>query len=251
MEQPNLNTVFNNPELNKKEIKKQRNLVEAGYSPIRCSLIDMNNIDAFSKEKIKEIKQNGVHIDFYGNRLYDRLQDVPFYRGLDDSYVISYSNSDNKFSQLYYNCTGVILAGQSKNSSKEFSLLTHQNPYQFLDKRKKDFEKDLKENVDDFLSQVKPESVDAIIFGGSIDLGEYKDSLKLLNRILKKQLGFEPTVITGPDLTDDNPTSVFFETQTRHLYLVRSEQKENTANQSFIPSDYPEKSRNWQYFRKK
>lgn len=245
-----LNSVFNNPELNTKEIRKQRNLVEAGYSPIYCSLIDENNIDSFSKEKIKTIKKQGVNVDFFGDRATDHRKQIPVYRGVDESYVISQPNEHDKFSESYYNCTGIILVGQDRESSEQLSLLTHQNPFEFLDNQKSNFTRDLSETVDDMMKKVKPESVDAILFGGSMDLQQYKESINFLSKILKKKLDFEPTVIAGPDLAD-KPTSIYFETQNRHLYLVRSEQPDQTANHSFVPSDYPEKSRNWQYYRKK
>lgn len=46
--------------------------------------------------------------------------------------VISHTNSRNKYSNKYYNCTGLVVIGRDRETGENISFLTHQDPLYFL-----------------------------------------------------------------------------------------------------------------------
>jgi hypothetical protein len=46
--------------------------------------------------------------------------------------VISNINTQNKYSNRYYNCTGIVVIGKDKETGENISFLTHQDPLYFL-----------------------------------------------------------------------------------------------------------------------
>jgi len=54
----------------KTEVQKQEQLFKAGFYPLRTSLVDLNNIDNLTKNKIKKIKAEGTNVDYYASQNY-------------------------------------------------------------------------------------------------------------------------------------------------------------------------------------
>ena len=68
-------------------------------------------------------------------------------------------------------------------------------------------------------------------------------SIKFLTEIIKKELGFEPLVITGPK-TIPTTDCVFYDNEKRRLYLMRGKNDFN-AMQSFTPSEIEKMRKKW------
>ena len=210
--------------------------------PIRACILEQYNIDNKTKKIINSIEKNGIDIDYYANEDVYRKNNMK--NAGPETYAISEINEKSKSSYSYRNCTGIIVVGKNKKG-KEVSFMSHQDPTEFLDKKKEVFINDLSQRIKEILEKTKKDTIDAIIFGGKRADREYQDSIKLLGDTLKKELGFEPTVMTGPNLDYDG-TNIFFDTQNRRLYIVRNEQpEEKRSNESYLPSEIDEKKKDW------
>lgn len=216
--------------------------------PIYGCLINEDEIDPVSKKNLSKIKKEGVNIDF------DAFSSDSREKGMlspkQYSYLISGIDKESKYSQGYYNCTGVVFVGKDKNSGEEISFMSHQNPLHFLGELENQFTLDLGERIKEFKSKCSQKTIDAIVFGGKYEYlndFQYKDSIKLLSSISKKELGFEPVVLTGPNL-ESGETDAYFDTEHRRFYLVRRKQSGGVSNNNFSPSKIHAESEKWDEF---
>lgn len=221
---------------NQDEVKKQTKLIETGFSPIRAALLDIESLDSASIQAINNIRDNGIDVDYYASTNYYRKHAMSHGGGW--SYVISDCDQSDKFSEQYYNCTGIIMVGEHKTTKQQHSIMTHQYPKHLVQKTKENFEQDLTEGMNTICETSKRNSIDVIIFGGNEDfddLAEYKTSVSHITEIMKTKFDFEPTIIAGPNL-ERGGTHAYFNTQKRLLYIVRPYQEQNVANKNFLPS---------------
>ncbi len=221
------------------EIKKE-------LKPVCSRILEIENIDPETQKIIESIKLSGLNLDWDENEdFFDRNKIKNKGRG---TYLISESDSKNKYSQNYDHCTGVILVGTALDG-KEICLMSHQNPDNFLEKKKEEFTDDLLLSIDEFIKKVEKNSIDSVIFGGNRGGNVYLNSIKLLASILQSKLGFEPTVMTGPnDILNNSKrssTDIFFDTQKRLLYIIRSAQDNSKFDESYLPSELEEKRKSW------
>ncbi len=231
----------------KQEKFKQEELkpkVEAEFKPIiACLINDNERVDPQTEKTLYLIKKDGQSIDYYANKNFYELNNMR--NSGKQTYVVSECNDKDKYSKRYCNCTGVILVGKDKNSNKQISFMSHQDPWKFLTNKKEEFTKDIIESIKKIKNETNEKSIDAIIFGGNAGNDEYKNSIKLLGDIITKELNFEPTVMTGPNMNSwDGPTNVYFDTQNRRLYIERPPQ-ESEHNENYLPSELEEKSTKW------
>ncbi len=226
-----------------------KNKQEVIDRPIRASIIEGNNIDPFSQKMIDQIKKKGVAVDFYGSMAEFRDLNITN-QGL-GTYVISECDENDKYSEKYYDCTGIIIAGKSSISDQQVSLLSHQNPEIFLGNYRDQFSEDIEDHCRYIRRSVDKNTLDIVIFGGQQDYYNpeeakiYKQSITFLSTLLKKELGIKPTILTGPKV-QDGFTSVYYNTKQRHIYLVRPYNTKNTSvNQSYQLQDYTQKAKKW------
>ncbi|MFA5997559.1 MAG: hypothetical protein WC791_03675 [Candidatus Paceibacterota bacterium] len=230
---------------NKQKIDALKNEhLREGVPSIMTTICDLENLDNQSKEVFDEIRKNGDYLDYYEDP--EKLEANNMLNAGEQTYVISEPNENNKWSDKYKNCTGVIVVGTDKETGKEISILTHQDPWKFLKTHKQDFEENLTAKIEELLQKTEIGTVDTIIFGGNFTRpDEYEDSIKRISEICKKAFGHEPVVVTGPNVSRKYPTSVYLETQKRRLYLIRPRQPDSITNQSYNPSDIEEEKKKW------
>src|SRR3989344_1434835 len=84
----------------------------------------------FENPKSKKVVNNAGHVDYYGNSR--ELTNKGFRNHGDYSYVISTIDKQDKFSDGFRNCTGLLVAGQDKNTGENISFLSHEDPGYFL-----------------------------------------------------------------------------------------------------------------------
>jgi len=210
--------------------------------PIRASLVDLYKIDPYTEKMISLIKKNGLDIDYYASRNYFQKNNMVNRGG--NTYVISDINEQDKFSEEYCDCTGVIAVGTDKTTGKQISFMSHQDPSEFLYDKKDLFVDDISVSLNNLFSAVDKGTVDVLIFGGNAGDNKYQESIKLTSRVVKEEIGIEPTILTGPNLIYDR-TNVYFDTQHRRLYLVRPNQSNNATNQAYLASNYEEQKEKW------
>lgn len=214
-----------------------------GVRPIMASIVDSHHRDDQSTDAMLSIMGQGENIDYFW--LPENSRDTmisPDKR----TYIISGCDDKDKFSQNYIDCTGVVLVGTQRDTKKQISFLSHQDPKVILGKYQDQFRRDLSKRINELKELSTHNSIDAVIFGGQdIWFKKYKESIKLLSEICQKVLGFEPVVLVGPNtriLKGD--TDIYLDTQNRRVYLDRPEQRKD-SNQSYLPSQYDLARQKW------
>lgn len=169
-----------------------------------------------------------------------------------NTYVLSVVDNNNKFSEGFFDCTGLIVAGIDKETGKNISFLSHQDPKEFLLEKKKDFIKHLEQRLADIKNRCVLGTIDAVIVGGKYLAGNnskgvsnkkiYLDSIELLSLEIKKTLGFEPVVINGPKKISGKD-DIYYDNENRRLYFLRQKVNEDTG--SFTQSSIEEEKKKW------
>ena len=252
-----------NEELPKKEkpiILKFEHLSK-GFNPIISGLYDRNNLDKETKYFLDRFKKNAEFINFDYSPT--KAKENRMHNSGIKTYMISSVSEKDKYSSSYFNCTGVIVVGADKETGKNISFLSHQDPEEFLEDKEvgSKFKRDLSKDIDDLKSRCIPGSIDAIFFGGNkedvsdnapdenfrfgiddIDdffkgpFDEYIKSIKYLNYNIKQKIGFSPVVISGPNdnlKTNDHSLEVYFDNENRRLYIIKPKQEKNSKNEAF------------------
>ncbi|MCK9351729.1 MAG: hypothetical protein WCT49_05160 [Candidatus Paceibacterota bacterium] len=170
----------------------------------------------------------------------------------EDSYVISPVNDKDKISRSYRDCTGIAVSGVDKETGKNISFLSHQDPKYFLSEQNTDaFFKDLEGQIAELKKQCLPGTIDAVIFGGNYYVGRkggkfsknYIGSINILSTKISPLLGFTPAVITGPK-TGDGGESIYFDNENRRLYIVRL-RVGDSGTESYMPADIKDQEAKW------
>lgn len=188
------------------------------------------------------------NVDYYGEP--DELNRQKFKNAGRNSYVISSVDNSNKFSESFKNCTGLIVTGLDKETGKNISFLSHQDPHYFLSGHTtKGFKNDLGKQLRELKERCIDRTIDAVIVGGNYFEARpnfkkaYLESIGLISKEVKNILGFEPVVMTGPK-TVSGRDDVFYDNDHRRLYIMRPEvAKESTK--SYLPSDIKNQRRKW------
>lgn len=144
-----------------------------------------------------------------------------------NSYVISLLDSKNKYSLDYRNCTWIVAIWKSKETWKNISILTHQNP-QFLvfdDKNSDIFKKDFWEKLLELERKSQKWTIDIVIlwWNNNYEFEEYTKSFKKLSEIVNEIMGFNPIVIWEPSINKENNTGkgIFLDTENRQLHYYK------------------------------
>lgn len=214
------------------------------------------------KEQFKELNEHfedyhpGVHnVDYFTHA--EILDRKGFKNTGDRTYVISPLDKFDKFSEGFYNCTGLIVVGKSTRDGENISFLSHQDPTKFLHDKKRDFVTHLEQILSNLKIQVEEGTADAIIIGGrylpltdrtvgdSYEVKNYVSSIYLLSEEVKKVLGFDPVVINGPKLPSPmgGQDKVYFDNRNRRAYLIRP--RVNQDIKDFTQPELDGKRKTW------
>jgi hypothetical protein len=176
------------------------------------------------------------------------------------TYVISPLDEKDKRSYGLSNCTGVVVVGQDKkNTDKNLSFISHQywsklaklGPVPLLPS----FLADLNTRLSEVKERCVSGTIDAVIVGGtyftdSVYKKNYEDAIDVLSQNIKNAFGFEPVVITGPKINDEEKEEdILLDTKNRQLYIERPEVGD-TSSESYLPSDFEEQEKKWRPKRK-
>jgi hypothetical protein len=225
--------------------------LKEGISPI------MACVGTYDDFNVAATPENTHDVDFYGGEKY--WEDKNFKNFGQGSHVISTVDNANKLSRAYKNCTGVIVAGQDKETGENISFLSHQFPFDFLpaDEYRTRFVGNLQQQLEELKQKCIPGTIDAVVVGGNypqedvpdknVKAEEYKKSyaetIKLLSNEISKTLGFEPVVITGPKMGAGSD-SVLYDNKNRRLYLARAEVG-NSSMEAYNPKDFELQAKKW------
>jgi len=153
----------------------------------------------------------------------------------DGVYIMSGINSNNKVSEGYAMCTGLVVAGVGPGG-KNISLMTHQNPDAVLQSRRNSFPDSLRARLREMRELTREGTVSAVIFAGALDSGDspqwiqgyvahaYRSSVQFLQKEIADTLGVQAQVVESPNLAFADSTEtvdVFFENDRRRLHVMR------------------------------
>ena len=186
----------------------------------------------------KLLQSSKVHnVDYFGDPI--SLVEKKMKNAGKNSYAISPIDDLDKFSNTFKNCTGLLVTGKDKETGKNISFLSHQDPGYFLNKE---------DNRRAFTSDLRQRTVDAVIVGGNTQRSgkfhkDYLESIQFLSTEVTSVFGFEPVVMTGPK-TVAGGENVIYDNEHRRLYVVRPEVG-NETTESFLPSDIQTQQKKW------
>ncbi len=217
--------------------------------------------DSFTGEELEDLgRLQSEKVDYYGTE--KKWKRSGYKNGGEYSYVISALSESNKASTEYYNCTGVAAVGRDRRTGKNLSILSHQDPRFFLNK-KENFAKDLVTSLEEMVERSEPGSIDVVIFGGNYTaesqsvldehesertkVHDYRDSIAILSQIINDVVGMDPQVILGPDTSFNvDGTGVVLDTQKRRLYVTRPNQPgQGNTNINFRAADLKSHEERW------
>lgn len=254
-----------NPEMKKPEpinpLKNEH--LKEGIKPIIGGVYDRHNLDRDTEYFLDNFKREAEFVNFGAGE--KNLKENRMLNSGKDTYVISPCDSKNKYSLSYLDCTGVVVVGLDKETGKNVSFLSHQNPESFLNDEevRSKFKKDLLSDLDTMYSRCLPNTIDIVVFGGkketdlpipddnfkigfdNIDefmkgpYDDYAKSLRFLNFVISQKVGFSPVAMIGPSDNFKTPyhgLSVYFDNENRRLYMLRPKQ-ESENNEPFLASD--------------
>ncbi|MBP9771595.1 MAG: hypothetical protein KBD16_01580 [Candidatus Pacebacteria bacterium] len=200
------------------------------------------------------------------NYLGDKVDNVDYFkdpeslkrRGMKNAgeytYVISEVNDRDKFSAEFRNCTMLVVTGIDKKSGENISLMSHQDPTEFLSFNKDNFVQHLLQRLQELKEKSVEGTIDAVIAGGNLRpdylpqdalTRDYTGSIALLTEHVKELFGFEPLVIVGPK-TVKGGDSVFYDSHNRRLFIVRPEaMRGKSSNFSYNPNNLDQELDNW------
>lgn len=160
----------------------------------------------------------------------------------ENTYIISTIDEQDKKSEGFKTCTGCIVVGVDKDTGKNISFLSHQDPFHFTEKGKSAFMEDFSESLLEIKNRSIEGSIDAIVVGGNaLDLsykgknyeGYYKDSIEIISTLVEKELGFLPVVTTEAKKYPGSDT-ILFDTEHRRAYLLRKTKMEDDDNTPYL-----------------
>ena len=235
--------------------------LDKGVKPIMACVGSFDDFGYIERNNIRRSfreNQEGSHdVNFlYPTTFYNRKN----FLNQERAFTISTVDNFDKFSELYIDCTGLIVTGKDKISGENISFLTHQNPDEILSANKSSFIESLKKRLDQVKEKCRKGTIDAVIIGGNYivvdknkkeDLDEdkkhykkqYLESIKLLTEEIKKFFDFEPVVINGPKLTTGTD-NVYYDNKHRKLYFMR--QQVNPVSGDFLMSKVAKEKRGWE-----
>lgn len=219
------------------------NHLENNFQPIRVCIHNKDNREnsPFVGDREYEYKNSFEDVDYSADTDYYKMNKM--LNGGWETYVISDVNAKNKFTKGLYDCTGLIVVAEDKDTNQNISILSHQDPKEFLSSRLiNSFKEHLSNSLKKILARSKKGSIDAIIYGGNKYGGGYDNfekSIKIISEIIYDELGFKPTVTTAPK-EDGGSSDVYFDNKNRRAYLFMPEQKKDITLEDFHPDNVKE-----------
>lgn len=229
-------------------------LEQVTSGPIIACVGTPDSFDEATRDEFQRLK--ATEVDYYGDPKRQKASGMS--NAGENTHVISAVDGANKHSDHYINCIGTAVIGFDEHTGKNVSFLTHQDPWQTLTTKKDAFVRDLDSKLDKLVLRVRPETIDAVIWGGQFKPEptnrpgktrehDYLDIIALVSERIRQKAGVEPHVVIGPDVNGWGEAEVWLDTQRRRLYVMRSNQPENrfAHNVGFSASELSQRAKEW------
>ena len=186
-------------------------------------------------------------------------QDVNYSESLNDNwnitwwkntYVISWINSKNKFSEWYYDCTWIICSWISKETNTKISFLTHQDPLKILYNYNKEFIDWITMRINHMFEKTYSNTLDIWLFwwnitDRNITFSDYNEMIKIVRNIVNNTLNKELKILIWPNnikewfdnTIEETCSHFYFDNNNSFLYWYKPLQKSPITNISFLASD--------------
>jgi len=229
-----------------------------GEKPIIASIGPRENLDeptdSIQVSRIPEPKEGAHDVDYFADQKELEKRGLK-HGGAGHAYVMSPIDDKDKFSKNFINCTGIVVAGREKQTGKDISFFAHlySPSIAFKTRKRETFLSDLHEQMEEIKKRTEEGTIDATIFGGNYfsendpinkrTVMDYTKVIEILSKELKKGLGFDPIIMTGPK-TVLNGEDVYYDTANRRMHIVRPETG-NSSTASYVAKDMETEKEKW------
>ncbi|MES2930483.1 MAG: hypothetical protein V4665_01735 [Patescibacteria group bacterium] len=201
----------------------------------------------------------GTLVNYYDDKENTEKQGM---RGGFPGYVISGVDESPKRSHSYKNCSSILAVAEDKETGKQISFLSHQNPSFFLSTEKENFKNDLAISLAELVLRAKPGTIDIGIMGGNYydsvnnenkkltgsitNAEQYRQAIPHLQEMIRASLqeaGREVPVVVmaGADYSHSpsmhNDTDLVLDTQARLLLAARPKQFYSLSDEIYDSAD--------------
>ncbi|MFA5831637.1 MAG: hypothetical protein WC878_07475 [Candidatus Paceibacterota bacterium] len=227
--------------------------LNSGIKPIMVCVDTTDHRSEFEKKDFREKMPSALHVNFYAYP--EDLDDENIKNAGIGTYAVSPVNEQNKFSRGYCECTGIVVSGIDKETGKNISFLSHQDPNELLTGHPEKFSADVHSRLLEIKNRCKEGTIDAVIAGGNYITKKgnkgalkstrenYGDVIPALSEEVRSVLGFDPAVVVGPKNVpgDDH---LYFDNDNRRLYVFRPETGD-VSTESYMPKDFEKQEKKW------
>ena len=170
------------------------------------------------KIPISYIIKDYNYIDYYVNNKNIAKKNLKWF--IENWFSISKTNTKNKYSKRYLNCTWIIAVWKSKENWNNISFLTHQNILKYLKDKNIDliFKKELEKSLKELIKLSEEWSIDIILVWWNSEEEEYIDTVKFLWEIVNELLWFYPSVLLWKS---DKEKDIILDTKNRRTYYFK------------------------------
>lgn len=240
-----------------KKIIQERVRLREDITPISLQLEDYGTENEELEHLRGQIEDDVNNVDLENGNL-GALEKNGFRHSGAGSYLISPIGEGIWHSDRYFNCTGVVAIGRDKNTDREISFLSHQDPRYFIDggtNKIEKFSQELRNSLEELKARSQKDTIEVLLLGGNYNTTaaeteggyqhrHYKQSIEKLRQIVQETLEFDPKVLTGPNNNVGSETAVLVETQKRKVWIERSKQPPE-FNHSFQANMLDETEKIW------
>lgn len=222
-----------------------------GVRPVIAAIVDSKWADRVTMAAIRKIRQEGECADYFDDWEEIRRRDGKLQAS--NTFAFSPISSRDKYGPELYNCLGVLFVGTDRETRREISMVAHADDEALLGQFEEEFADAFTEKAHEFKRRVVPNTTDVVLFGGQSASGkysagehDYERAIDALSSLVKKNLGFAPPALTGPNIAEGaDATYMYFDTSNRRAYLARKEQPGHMTNQAYHPDDIEQAQRQW------
>lgn len=217
---------------NLKILPTQRTFIEQSKNTIPPIRMCIDNRESEQYTNILKLRETAQDVNFC-----ERYQ--PNVINVQERGFISDISEINKYSEGYFDCTGLIVSALDKDTRKPISFLTHQatgNHPVFID----EFKEVLTRKLQTLKDRALPGTIDSVMFGGRGGTN-YNHMITLLSDLVGSETGVQPVILQGPNL-GSGVDEIFYDTTDKRLYMFRDSQPDDMeTNEPFTIEEMKDK----------
>ncbi|MDQ5893027.1 MAG: hypothetical protein QG640_37 [Patescibacteria group bacterium] len=165
------------------------------------------------------------NVAFAGEGYYLDMQGISHDGRYTGSFLISEANPNDKLSESYFGCVGLVVIGKMIDRDENISIIVHIPVYQTDDNK---FIESLIDRLSELGNKVELGTIDAIVFGGKIRgndpklITDYEKGMLEISTIVEEKFSIKPRIAANPKNEQIISDDVYLDTHQRRLYLMQN-----------------------------